>query len=78
MGRISDMMIEIETRLFEGQQPAEIAAGLGISVAEVQAAVEQIEHSYEHDGQPSEYEEWQDLPWGGDDAFETCSYCEDS
>ena len=30
----------------------------------------------EDDGQPSEYEEWQDF-YGGDDAFETCSYCED-
>lgn len=31
----------------------------------------------EDDGQPSSYDEYQDLPWGGDDAFETCSYCED-
>jgi len=23
------------------------------------------------------YTEYQDLPWGGDDMFETCSYCED-
>ena len=30
----------------------------------------------EDDGQPTEYEEWQDV-YGGDDAFETCSYCED-
>ena len=28
------------------------------------------------DGQPSEYEEWQDV-YGGDDMFETCSYAED-
>jgi hypothetical protein len=26
---------------------------------------------------PTSYEEYQDLPWGGDDQFETCSYCED-
>ena len=30
----------------------------------------------EDDGQPTEYEEWQDF-YGGDDAFETCSYAED-
>ena len=33
-------------------------------------------HMFEDDGQPTEYEEWQDF-YGGDDAFETCSYCED-
>lgn len=77
MGRMSDMMIEIETRLFEGQLPAEIAAGLGLSVEEVEATVERIEDTYEDDGQPSEYDEWQDLPWGGDDQFETCGFCED-
>lgn len=27
----------------------------------------------EDDGQPSTYEEYQDLPWGGDDMMETCS-----
>lgn len=31
---------------------------------------------YEDDGQPTLYEEYQDL-YGGDDMFETCSYCED-
>ena len=30
----------------------------------------------EDDGQPSSYDEYQDL-YGGDDAFETCSYAED-
>ena len=30
----------------------------------------------EDDGQPSEYDEWQDV-YGGDDAFETCSMMED-
>ena len=30
----------------------------------------------EDDGQPSMYEEYQDL-YGGDDMFETCSYAED-
>ena len=34
------------------------------------------EEDYEDDGQPTEYEEWQDF-YGGDDAFETCSYMED-
>jgi hypothetical protein len=32
---------------------------------------------YEDDGQPDSYTEYQDLPYGGDDMFETCSYCED-
>jgi hypothetical protein len=26
---------------------------------------------------PTTYEEYQDLPWGGDDQFETCNFCED-
>ena len=30
----------------------------------------------EDDGQPDSYTEYQDL-YGGDDAFETCSYAED-
>jgi hypothetical protein len=30
----------------------------------------------EDDGQPSTYEEYQDL-YGGDDAFETCNFMED-
>ena len=38
---------------------------------------EEEEDEDEDDGQPSSYDEYQDLPWGGDDAFETCSYCED-
>lgn len=31
----------------------------------------------EDDGQPSTYDEYQDLPYGGDDAFETCNHYED-
>lgn len=77
MARFSDMMIDIEERLFDGQQPAEIAAALGITVEEVADTIERIETYYEEDdGQPSMYEEYQDL-YGGDDAFETCSYMED-
>ena len=34
------------------------------------------EADLEDDGQPTMYEEYQDL-WGGDDQFETCSYAED-
>ena len=34
------------------------------------------EDDYDDDGQPTMYEEYQDL-YGGDDAFETCSYAED-
>ena len=37
---------------------------------------EDDEEDYEDDGQPSMYEEYQDL-YGGDDAFETCSMMED-
>jgi hypothetical protein len=36
----------------------------------------QCEEVYEDDGQPSTYEEYQDL-YGGDDAFETCNYYEE-
>ena len=35
-----------------------------------------VEYAEEDDGQPSMYEEYQDL-YGGDDQFETCSYAED-
>lgn len=36
----------------------------------------QCEEVYEDDGQPTTYEEYQDL-YGGDDMFETCSYYDD-
>jgi len=35
-----------------------------------------VEEVEEDDGQPTMYEEYQDL-YGGDDMFETCSYMED-
>ena len=35
-----------------------------------------VEVEEEDDGQPTMYEEYQDL-YGGDDMFETCSYMED-
>lgn len=35
-----------------------------------------FEFEDEDDGQPTMYEEYQDL-YGGDDMFETCSYAED-
>lgn len=35
-----------------------------------------VEEADEDDGQPDSYTEYQDL-YGGDDAFETCSYAED-
>ena len=37
----------------------------------------QDEVDNENDGQPSTYDEYQDLPYGGDDAFETCNHYED-
>jgi hypothetical protein len=30
----------------------------------------------DYDGQPSEWQEWQDLPWGGDDDFHS-NCCEE-
>lgn len=47
-----------------------------IMFEDVDQEVLDAEFEDEADGQPSTYEEYQDL-WGGDDAFETCSYCED-
>ena len=35
-----------------------------------------VEWEDEDDGQPTMYEEYQDL-YGGDDAFETCNFMED-
>jgi hypothetical protein len=32
---------------------------------------------YEYDDGVDTYTEYQDLPWGGDDMFETCNYVED-
>ena len=40
------------------------------------AHINEFFYADEDDGQPTEYEEWQDF-MGGDDAFETCSYMED-
>ena len=41
-----------------------------------QEDADEEEDEEEDDGQPSSYDEYQDL-YGGDDAFETCSYAED-
>lgn len=35
-----------------------------------------LDAEFEDDGQPDSYTEYQDV-YGGDDMFETCSYCED-
>jgi len=40
-----------------------------------QITIEEADDDWD-EGQPTMYEEYQDL-WGGDDAFETCSYAED-
>lgn len=37
----------------------------------------QCEDYYGDEPDVDSYTEYQDLPWGGDDAFETCNYCED-
>jgi hypothetical protein len=37
---------------------------------------ELLEREFEDDGQPDTYTEYQDV-YGGDDAFETCNFCED-
>jgi len=42
----------------------------------VKASIRDIENWYEDDGQPDTYTEYQDV-YGGDDAFETCNFCED-
>jgi len=44
-------------------------------VADMAHANEFFEEDYD-DGQPTMYEEYQDL-YGGDDAFETCNFMED-
>lgn len=40
-------------------------------------AINQYDELDYDDRQPTTYEEYQDLPWGGDDMFETCSYMEE-
>jgi len=32
---------------------------------------EEYERDDDHDGQPTTYEEYQDLPWGGDDDYQS-------
>ena len=76
MSRMSELAMEVEDLLFDGFTAAEVAERLNMPVEMVDEVIQQIEAAYEADGQPSEYEEWQDV-YGGDDAFETCSYCED-
>ena len=44
--------------------------------ARFQEDADEEDDEEEDDGQPSSYDEYQDL-YGGDDAFETCSYAED-
>ena len=77
MSKMGNFVMEIEEALCDGATAAEVADQYGLSLAAVEEIVARLEESYmEDDGQPSMYEEYQDL-YGGDDAFETSSYCED-
>ena len=68
----------------EGLVDAETLASacLGwMSLKDVQDMLDANEMSprFDDDEEPDvdTYTEYQDLPWGGDDAFETCNYSED-
>ena len=67
----NEIIDSFESRVEAQEMANEYAMAYNGSVAVVE-----VEEVYEDDGQPSSYEEYQDL-YGGDDAFETCSYCED-
>jgi len=77
VGYFSELAGEVEELLFRGVATADIAEHLNMSVEQVEAYIQQLEDADRKPPEPTEYEEWQDLPWGGDDAFETCNHWED-
>jgi hypothetical protein len=76
MSKMGNFVVAIEEALFEGASAEEIASQFNLSIATVEEIIARLEDSYAEPDIDS-YTEYQDLPWGGDDAFETCSYAED-
>lgn len=76
MSKMGNFVMAIEEALFDGATAEEIAAEFGISVAQVERHIAQLEENYAEPDVDS-YTEYQDLPWGGDDMFETCNFVED-
>lgn len=76
----NEIIDSFESRVEAQEMANEYAMAYNGSVAVVEVEDDLYDHDekefddYEDDGQPSLYEEYQDL-YGGDDAFE--SYCED-
>lgn len=72
MSKLGEIHMVISEMLQDGLPDEEIAriVALDFDVDEDFAMnlVEDIAEEVD-DGQPSSYEEYQDLPWGGDDAF---------
>ena len=70
----NEIIDSFESRVEAQEMANEYAMAYTGSVAVVEVDMAEDDEYYEDDGQPTEYEEYQDL-YGGDDAFE--SYCED-
>jgi peptide methionine sulfoxide reductase MsrA len=60
MGYFSNLELDVESMAADGYQAAEIAEALQITFDEVMAVLERLDTEYwaEHDGQPTEQEEW--------------------
>ena len=70
----NEIIDSFESRVEAQEMANEYAMAYNGSVAVVEVDMAEDDEYYEDDGQPTMYEEYQDL-YGGDDAFE--SYCED-
>lgn len=76
MGKMSELSMEIQDLLEEGMDVSTVAHQLNVPTEWVVREHEAMagESESEHDGQPTEYEEWQDL-YGGDDAYDYSCEC---
>jgi hypothetical protein len=60
MGYFSNLELDVESMAEDGFQATEIAEALNMTFDEVMAVLERLDAAYwaEHDGQPTEQEEW--------------------
>ena len=73
MGKMSELSMEIQDLLAEGMDVSTVAHQLNVPTEWVVREHEAMAGESD-DGQPTEYEEWQDL-YGGDDAYDYSCEC---
>ena len=60
MGKLKDLVVEIQDLYINGYDAEDIAAILNVSIAWVYEAVQELDDSA-YDGQPDEAQEWYDF-----------------